>query len=41
MSIYEQKNEVRVEILGFIRDEIVPDYLEDMNALMEKVPTHS
>jgi len=41
MSIHEQKNEVRVEILGFIRDEIVPEYLEDMNALMEKVPTPS
>lgn len=41
MSIYEQKNEVHVQILGFIRDEVVPEYLEDMTSLIGQVPAHN
>lgn len=41
MSIDEQRLEARVEILGFIPDDVVPEYLEDIKALMDRIPTQS
>lgn len=41
MSINEQRMEARVEILGFVPDSYVPEYLEDIKALMDRIPTHN
>lgn len=41
MAIYEQKKEAHVQIIGFVRDEVVPEYLEDITALMDRIPTQN
>ena len=41
MAIYEEKKEVHVQIIGFIKADIVEEYLKDLQETMEKVPKNS
>ena len=37
MAIYEAKKEVHVQILGFVREELVPEYVSDLQATIARV----
>lgn len=37
MGYYEDKKEVVIQIIGFVRDEMVPEYLEDIMAVCGKL----
>ena len=41
MAIYEAKKEVHVQILGFIKADIVEEYLNDLQETMAKVQKNS
>lgn len=41
MAIYEAKKEVHVQILGFIRDELVEGYLKNLQETVGKVQKNS
>lgn len=41
MSIYESKKEVHIQVIGFIRAEIVEEYLKDLHETVAKVPRQS
>lgn len=38
MAIYEDKKELHIQIFGFIRAEIVEEYLKDLHETVNKVP---
>lgn len=37
MAIYEAKQELHVQILGFIRDDVVDEYLADLTATTKRI----
>lgn len=41
MAIYEAKREVHVQIIGFIKEDIVEEYLNDLQETVAKVPKNS
>ena len=41
MGIYEAKKEVHVQVIGFIKADIVEDYLRDLQETVSKVPKSS
>lgn len=38
MAIYEEKKELHIQIFGFIRAEVVEEYLKDLHETVAKVP---
>lgn len=38
MAIYEAKKEVHVQVIGFIKADLVEEYLNDLQATVAKVP---
>ena len=41
MAIYESKKEVHIQVIGFIKPEIVEEYLNDLLETVNKVPKQS
>lgn len=38
MAIYEAKKEVHVQVIGFIKEDLVAEYLKDLQETVAKVP---
>ncbi len=38
MAIYEAKKEVHVQVLGFLKEDVVEEYLADLQETVNKVP---
>ncbi|MFF5995351.1 hypothetical protein AAGS61_11405 [Lysinibacillus sp. KU-BSD001] len=41
MAIYEAKKELHVQIQGFLKAEVVEEYLNDLQETLAKVPKHA
>ncbi|MFC5591505.1 hypothetical protein ACFPRA_21700 [Sporosarcina soli] len=41
MAIYEAKKEVHVQVIGFIKEDLVAEYLKDLQETVAKVPKNA